>query len=87
MFRQGSFGTEGDGGEVILSHSILPSAAAASAKHSPENINKRMSRVRNKSKLGLRVALKKPHKPEQHASRIDRVVVVIPASPFRAYGP
>jgi hypothetical protein len=44
--------------------SRLKSAATAIPKHAPEVINKTISRIRNKSKLGLRVTMKKPPMPE-----------------------
>jgi hypothetical protein len=52
------------------------SAAAAIPKHAPEVINKKISRKRSKSKLGLRVTMKKAHMPDIQACRMHLLVVI-----------
>ena len=56
--------------------SRLKSTAAAIPKHAPDVINKKISRKRSKSKLGLRVTMKKPHIPEIQACRMHLLVVI-----------
>jgi len=52
------------------------SAAAAIPKHAPEVINKKISRKRSKSNLGLRVTMKKAHMPDIQACRMHLLVVI-----------